>query len=330
MLTVLRAYHYAPRKAGLLTRAVLPFLDDLRRAEGHEVAFVTRHWDGGSHLALHLGPGPVRADAAALLGERAAALGEPGEAWSEAEYAARRREYEAVEERTARHASPFPHGTVRADVQDDPAPLEAVRHAMLTGLTRVLADADESGPGLVLQLMLAAGSVFPGGLRFGSLSYRSHAEAYLAASPHEHPLRERFEQAYQQRAGALDQLVADALATPAALPAYGTFAQAYARLREPDLDGPVRALLGAADETAALPQPGRMSAFHATLQHSGFHSRPPEGFLPYRVLVNWLYELLPVLDVTTVHRYLYCYCTARAVDERLGEAWQDRLKTRPN
>ncbi|MER5546328.1 hypothetical protein ABT072_28675 [Streptomyces sp. NPDC002589] len=336
MLTVLRVYHYAPRKTGLLARAVLPTLNELRREGGHQAAFVTRHWDGGSHLALHCGYGPLPADATGRVAERAAALGESGRTWSTEEYQSRRAEFERAEGRTARHPAPFPHGTVRVERESDPTPLDAVRHRLLTGLTDVLwnqvtlgGDA-RLGPGLVLQLMLAAGAVYPGGLRFGSLSYRSHAEAYLAASPDEPALRERFDGAYRQRAEALGRLVAGALADPASLAGHRAFTQAYARLTEPDLDTPVSTLLDAADRTTPTPQDGQVSAFHTVLREGGFHRRPPVGFLPFRVLVNWLYDILPVLDVSAADRYLYCYCIARAVDERLGEAWQDRLNMRPN
>lgn len=45
--------------------------------------------------------------------------------------------------------------------------------------------------------------------------------------------------------------------------------------------------------------------------------------------MNWLYEALQWLGVTPLNRYLYCHSLANAIDVRLGEPWQDRLKVRP-
>ncbi|MGW7259934.1 lantibiotic dehydratase C-terminal domain-containing protein [Streptomyces sp. NPDC054834] len=337
MLTVLRVYDYAPRKVDVLARAVLPVLSELRAEAGLPVGFLTRHWDGGSHLALHLGPGVPPVGGAARLRERTAALGEPRPAWSQQEYDAFREAHERIERRPARHLTPYPHGTVLEDRDERvfSAP-DDVRHGLLTALAAVLGaelrpgTATRQAPGLALRLMLAVGSVYPGGLRFGSISYRSHAEAFLHSRADSAALRARFEQAYQRQAAGLRELLAGALADPGPLSGHTAFADAYTKLSDPVLAADIRDLLDSADTRHGHGPADRTlrSPFHRTLWDSGFAQDPPAGFLSYRLLVNWLYEVLPLLDVAPANRYLYCYCLAQAVDEQLGETWQERLEAR--
>ncbi|MFJ5231447.1 hypothetical protein ACIQBJ_16300 [Kitasatospora sp. NPDC088391] len=352
MITVVRVYDYHPSKLGLLSGTVLPLLGEVGAAHALPVAFCTRGWDGGSHLALHLaGPGLDRGVVDGLSRRLAAAVAaRPAPTWSGAEYAAAAERNRALEGGAGFRPRPEPHGTVEVEQVPDDGPLAAPRRTYRTELAGVLraalspapgADTDAASgavpggvDGLVTGLLAATAAVYPGGLRLGSLSLRSHAEAFLAGRPDGEQVREHFDRAYRQHRAGLLRLVATGLESPAALPGHGPAARTYAALRTAGHAADVRLLTAPRQrdlprpQHGAGPEPDAASEFHLTLRRAGFWDAPPEGFREYRVLVNWLYESLPLLDVRPTTRYLCCHLLACAVDEFLGESWQQRLVRR--
>ncbi|MFJ9840917.1 hypothetical protein ACIRYZ_10670 [Kitasatospora sp. NPDC101155] len=333
MITVARVYDYHPSKIRLLSEALLPLLSELRAAHNLPVAFCTRGWDGGSHLALHLaGPGLDQAvfdDLSRRLA--AAAAANPAETWTEAEYTAIAERNSRLEGRTGFRPRPAPHGTVSIDTMPDDGPLAEQRRAYHTGMAEVLRDTLVPGhapsrvSGLGLGLLVATAAVYPGGLRFGSLSLRSHAEAFLAVRPDGERLRQQFEQAYRQNRAAALQLVETGVRSASSLPGNRLAEQTYAVLRSAEHAADIRRLTAPGQRRG---QPAPTSQFHATLRQFAFWDNPPIGFNEYRVLINWLYEALPLLDVQPAARYLSCHLIACAVDEFLGESWQQRIAQR--
>lgn len=361
MLTTLRVHDYRPDTLPLLTEGALPLVAGLAADPALDVCFPTRHWDGGPHLALHLGHAAPAADVLAGARRRLAAAAGHGRAWTPEEYARRAGALARAEGVAVRHELPHPHGSVLVSTDTVvPGPVQAVRHRFLTALARELAGllpadpaaARSRAPGTALRWMAALAASYPGGARFGSLSFRSHAEAFLASRPDGEELRARFAAAAQRYAPQTGQLVDSALYRPEELPGYAACATALAELRGPRLHDDLEAVLGVragpagagtdgggprtGGPDAGRPDAGRPdtdgapSAFHRRLAELGFGERTPPAFQSYRVLVNWLYEALQWLGVTPINRYLYCHCLAHAVDERLGETWQDRLTARPS
>ncbi|MFG2297762.1 hypothetical protein [Streptomyces sp. NPDC048603] len=346
MLTTLRVHDYRSDTLPLLTEGALPLVAGLAADPALDVCFPTRHWDGGPHLALHLGYAAPAADVLAQARRRLAAAAGHGCAWTPEEYARRAGALARAEGVAVRHELPHPHGSVLVSADTVvPGPVQAVRHRFLTALARELAGllpadpaaARSRAPGTALRWMAALAAAYPGGARFGSLSFRSHAEAFLASRPGGEELRARFASAAERYAPQTGQLVDSALHRPEELPGYAACATALAELRDPRLHGDLEeALAGPAGPDAGGPDAagpdthGVPSAFHRRLAELGFGERTPPAFQAYRVLVNWLYEALQWLGVTPINRYLYCHCLAHAVDERLGEPWQDRLTARPS
>ncbi|MEV7611459.1 hypothetical protein [Streptomyces sp. NPDC089799] len=376
MLTTLRVHDYRPDTLPLLTEGALPLIAGLAADPALDVCFPTRHWDGGPHLALHLGYAAPAADVLERARRRLAAAAGHGSAWTPEEYARRAGALARAEGVAVRHGLPHPHGSVPVSTDTAvPGPVEAVRHRFLTALARELAGllpadpaaARAGAPGTALRWMAALAAAYPGGARFGSLSFRSHAEAFLASRPEGEELRARFAAAAERYAPQTGRLVDLALHRPEELPGYAACATALAELRDPRLHGELEDVLGgpagsgwtgragagpdAGGPDAGGPDTGgpdtggpgaggpdsrgpdaggAPSAFHRRLAELGFGERTPPAFQAYRVLVNWLYEALQWLGVTPINRYLYCHCLAHAVDERLGETWQDRLTARPS
>ncbi|WP_327382796.1 MULTISPECIES: hypothetical protein [unclassified Streptomyces] len=361
MLTTLRVHDYRSDTLPLLTEGALPLVAGLAADPALDVCFPTRHWDGGPHLALHLGHAAPAADVLARARRRLAAAAGHGRAWTPEEYARRAGALARAEGVAVGHQLPHPHGSVLVSTDTVvPGPVQAVRHRFLTALARELAGllpadpaaARSRAPGTALRWMAALAASYPGGARFGSLSFRSHTEAFLASRTDGEELRARFAAAAQRYAPQTGQLVDSALYRPEELPGYAACATALAELLDPRLHGDLEEVLGGrvgpagADPHAAGPDAGgphaggphagrpdtdsAPSAFHRRLAELGFGERTPPAFQAYRVLVNWLYEALQWLGVTPINRYLYCHCLAHAVDERLGETWQDRLTARPS
>ncbi|MET9690294.1 hypothetical protein ABZY81_17750 [Streptomyces sp. NPDC006514] len=400
MLTTLRVHDYRADALPLLTEGALPLIAGLTADPALEVCFPTRHWDGGPHLALHLGHAAPAADVLAQARRRLTAAAGHGRAWTPEEYARRAGALARAEGVAVRHELPHPHGSVLVSTDTVvPGPVQAVRHRFLTALARELAGllpadpaaARSRAPGTALRWMAALAASYPGGARFGSLSFRSHTEAFLASRPDGEELRGRFAAAAGRYAPQTGQLVDSALHRPEELPGYAACATALAELRDPRLHGDLEEVLAGpagptgagagADPDAGGPHAGgpdtvrphaggpdtgrphaggpdtvrphaggpdtgrphtggpdtgrpgtdgAPSAFHRRLAELGFGERTPPAFQAYRVLVNWLYEALQWLGVTPINRYLYCHCLAHAVDERLGETWQDRLTARPS
>lgn len=335
MLTTVRVHDYRTDPFPLLTAGVLPLLAQLADESALSVCFPTRHWDGGPHLALHLGYGEPAPAALAAVRERLAAAAGTGTAWSPEEYRRRVRALARAEGAEVRRALPQPHAAV-AVTTDHAAvtALETVRHRFLSGLVRDLPDAltcdaataRSRAPGLALRWMSAVAAAYPGGARFGSLSFHSHAEAFLASRPDGEELRARFTETAERHRPRTDLLVDTALSRPEELPGYTVCRTALEDLGDPALRADLDALLapaGRARDRAPAeplpPAPGRPGLRRA--RTGRFRRLPDRRELAVRgTAMDRRHPL---------NRYLYCHCLANAVDTRLGEPWQDRLKARP-
>ncbi|RSS63235.1 hypothetical protein EF918_30940, partial [Streptomyces sp. WAC06614] len=252
VLTTLRVHDYRSDVLPLLTEGVLPLVGELATAAAPEVSFPTRHWDGGPHLALHLGHEPLPAEVLAHARERLSTAAGHGTTWTPEEYARRAAALARTEGTPVRHELPHAHGSVLISTDSGaPDPLTAVRHRFLTALARELAallPADPAAartraPGTALRWMAGLAAAYPGGLRFGSLSFHSHAEAFLASRPDGEELRARFAAAAQRYAPQTGRLVDTALQHPAELPGHAACTTALAALRAPELRGDVERLL---------------------------------------------------------------------------------------
>ncbi|MEV6737211.1 hypothetical protein AB0N14_09875 [Streptomyces sp. NPDC051104] len=335
MLTVLRTYDYREDGLRLMTDGIVPVLTAIQSEA--TVCFPARHWDGGPHVDLNLGYEPLPAVRLAELRTMLSAAADESATWSPEHYQQRTRRLAALEGRTTWQPAPHPHGATEVEtLPDQPTATTVLRHRLLTGMALLLAAlpsgdaaaARAQAPGLALRWMAAAASVYPGGIRFGSLSFRSHAEAFLASRPDGAEQRARFAAAYERFRPQLERLAELALAEPDRLPGHAQCRAVYRELGAPEMRTEIDALLtGTAHRTQ--PAPAALSAFHQQLAERGFGRHEPEGYRPFRVLVNWLYEALQWLGVTPLNRYLYCHCLATVIDDRLGERWQDRIAVRP-
>ncbi|MEU9480707.1 hypothetical protein [Streptomyces sp. NPDC048191] len=333
-----------------LVHAVVPAARELRQAHGASVVYLRRGWLHGPHVDL-----VARTDRGAplpwdrLAGRLDAGPLDPSSALTEEAYLDQAREFGRLERVPPPYLPMREHGTVErlrpADTAPWPHALNALREVALGRLHLPLLDtlediAEHSGHAedRVLEIFVALAAAHHAGLPYGVFSLRSHAEAFLSwASARKDP-RPAFRSRLEADAPRVRKLVEAALAGEANR-TYAAWQTAFAytmgvfdhavlthELTLERLEG-----LGGGFDAATMGPPGQHTAtggpsdFHRAMDASGVIADPPEWFASYRLLVNLLYQQLPLLGVSPLHRYYVCYAVAETVDDVLGEPWHERV-----
>jgi len=174
---------------------------------------------------------------------------------------------------------------------------------------------------------------------WGFLSYRSHAESYLAQMAEPARARDRLEAVYQANRGGLASRMTAAV-------------QAARSQREcerwlADWLGVVRRyvqLVGELHAAGRLPLPdlipadaainetpnGRLSKFHwALLGNEPVRRELNDAawFTIYRVILNYQYLLLTRVGIPAAQRYLLCYMAARTVENAYGITLDEMIES---
>lgn len=223
----------------------------------------------------------------------------------------------------------------RLDVLGTPEAAELLADFYVAGTPAVFGTLEDvragaSRQGVAFDLMLATAHCFSGGtVATGFVSFRSHAEAFLAGAASTERLRERWDGVYAARAPALGRRVRDVVAALEEEGESPTPARDWAAVLRP-LERRARALLRAGRLTLDPPPPAGAgprahlaagSVFHRALEDNEQWQRdvaPAEWFLLYRLLLNYTYLHLTRLGVTPVQRFLLCHLAANAVEDSYG------------
>jgi hypothetical protein len=173
--------------------------------------------------------------------------------------------------------------------------------------------------GTCFDLMVASAYAFSGGgLTRGFVSFRSHAEAFLATTPDAARYRAQWQDRYARAAAGLRDRIDAVLSTvdgaSDAVPLVRDWVEA---LR------PIHARAGAllADEPDPPPSTGGASPFHDALLAGPTYTREirtAPWFRRYRVVLNLLYLQLTRHGVRPVDRLQLCHLAANAVEDRIG------------
>jgi hypothetical protein len=287
-------------------------------------------WRFGPHLELRAaGCTPTDWDAvAAALARGARNFPCPSAATSEARYLRSAAALGRIE------GIPPPYLPCRPHGHTETVALGARRLERLRGLggmhlrAPLVATAAAGSDGAVLsrvaEALTALADTHPHGMRFGTFSLRSHAEAFFHWAGPAAPYRAAFDARMEHDRPALEATVHRQRhgATTAAALAWRQAFQAC----QADFEGRVTAAdLASAPVAGDLSGARGASPFHAAVAASGVIDGAPEWFDAYRLTINLFYELLPALDVSPVQRFYLCYAIAETVDAAFGESWQERL-----
>ena len=348
-----RLFTRAPITLGWLSRSVVPVTRALRDS-GRALVHLRRGWLHGPHVDIvgrQLDPtGAVWRDVAAKLD---AGPTDPATELTDEAYLAQARELGRLEAIEPPYLPMREHGATelllgRHLASREPA-LDPLREVVLGVLARPLIDTIDgivadpaSAPLLLAEAFVALADTHTLGVDYGSFSFRSHAEAFLAWAGPTTQVRptfarrlageeEMFRTVVSQRLSGQPSRNAAAWRTAFAYCA-GTLDSAVAAgtLTVPMLDaifddvdtshmGPP----GAPDVVPTGPHPD--SEFHATVAESGVVAQPSKWFAGYRLLVNLFYQQLPLLTVSPLQRYYTCHAVAETVDAVSGDSWRELL-----
>ena len=349
--TGFRWYLQSSLPVSWLARDVIPALRYLRQ-EGMPVVTIRRGWLHGTHLEVIAHCDGVRpVPWPQVLAKLRAPAQEDTYRQSEEAYLARARELGRLEHVPGPYLPIQPHGTFEwlasSDLRPWPGISQPLRERALTrmldALTASLGQeiaADKAPVPLVAEIMLAVADAHPARIPYGTLSFRSHGEAFLnwlkatsdprpdferrlaADRPVLRPLAERMLAGTDSRAAAAWRRVGIycmGLFDSAGL-AGSVSMETIDQINEapdgaPERKGPP----GTPDAT-----PGK-SEFHQAVDASGLAERSPGWFVSYRLVLNLLYSQLPLLGVSPRQRFYLCWALAEVVDEITGETWRDRL-----
>ena len=354
--------YYEPNKEALLLDSVFPALRDM--CEEHEVAsraYVRRHWLYGPHIRVNLeASAPVFAEV--IWPSLTKTISRYQTAYP-SRFSLDSSDYERLSlEYGQSELLPGPYAPLRADNTVLRAPYE-IRSELLGGALMVealqeylagtrsliweLLELTRNNEGirrsmLFTCMLLIAVLYADEGIRYGHLSFRSHAEAFLStASPSLRVqylrIRDRLLPSMVQHASRILGSIqggcyvgTDAflrrwsqyhhqahrsylvLSRQSAIPSHAQLAQSYAG-----------ATGGFTFFSRLDLQP--QTEFHANSSLAMLRLTQSPAFGAYRLLLNFFYMNLPLLGVNASTRYLLCLLVADAAEQILGETWQTIL-----
>ncbi|MEV4076865.1 thiopeptide maturation pyridine synthase [Nonomuraea fuscirosea] len=343
-------HHHGDATDRLLLDAVRPVMAELAEC-GHRSWFA-RHWRQGPHVRLNVEAGGTafRAEVlplvAARIGPYLARL--PVTAHDEAAMAPLHRRLAEAEaepgpltpwyDDNSWHTEPYDartavHGTPEAAALYADFMCAANEHAfaVLDGMARgrdVLAAAFDA-------MVVVADEFHEDGIEAGYLSFRSHADAFLAQRDGGAARRREWEARFQDRAGVLGARL-EVLLDPgsgAVDEATESLVAALLRSRERGLGLRERGLLPLGEEDAdpALVRDAyrELSPFHRALAENErwlAEVFPSTWFALFRLVLNPMYLQFTRLGVTPLRRYFLCYLIAAAVERRTGRQAADVLR----
>ncbi|MFC5288683.1 lantibiotic dehydratase C-terminal domain-containing protein [Actinokineospora guangxiensis] len=364
-MTDVVCYYHDPIKLPLLTGVVLPALSDLTRRHPAVAAHVERHWLHGPHLRVRLaGPDADEAAAAEEVAARLRSYlaRHPSTAGISADVLVERSQAAGLLELVPGPYTPIAEDNTVVITPTDTVGLAALLGsdelvrlrsralrlgvAALAGTAEALASAGNTAGARVraaITALAAHASRYHLGLGAGYHSLLSHVEQMLFHHDPDGTLRARFAHTWERNADPVTELVraatsaesADQLAALWHTWAATTHAEVaaavdngvlpfdlpeeYAR-RGARVGGPDTASRWSARERTAL------SEYHRRL--SAVDLRGPEiapHFTAFRFRTNMLYQLIAVLDVTPVERYLAASLVAEAAQRIAGVSWTEHI-----
>ncbi|WP_410585743.1 hypothetical protein [Amycolatopsis sp. lyj-108] len=328
---VVRVYNHARGQRAILSRHVHPLLARFTDRHWLPVAYAQCGWLFGPHVDIVLRAHHGHPDFAEELADELRRIPLPEADFDEAGYPRSAAQLGRIEQVPPPYLPIRPHGSVEVLESPGahwPAPLEEARDAILTRFTAAAAE-ERAIDALALReriatVMVALAASTPVGLALGSMSYRSHSEAFFAASAG-HGTRVHFGRRYETDRELFASIVDRQLSSgvpdiPEWLSGidYGWGA----------LNSLVSAGVLNADVLASLSrgQGGEpVTEFHRTFADSGLLNEPAPWFTVYRCLLNFLYSALPLLDVSPLERYYCCFAISEAIDAAFGSTWKQRL-----
>ncbi|MGX7672521.1 thiopeptide maturation pyridine synthase [Plantactinospora sp. DSM 117369] len=343
-------YYHAEEKDRLILDAIRPVA---RRLGGQvESVYYLRHWIRGPHVRLYVRCEQdvletlVRPAVEELVG-RFLAESPSTVRLDPQEHLPMHRRLAELESESGDLLPWYPDNSIQFTTEADPPPSEATSAGLLadfysdtTELAFRMTEDIASGAqrlGIAFNLMIATAHSLSGvGLARGSISFRSHAEAFLHGFPEGEGLRGAWDEHYRRSASALGgrlrALVSELDGATSAVP----YVRDWLDALHPYRDRASR-LVGSGLLTEKAPPPGanivdltQVSPFHRELFASSAwqeQTEATEWFLSYKLVLNYTYLHLTRLGVSPVERFLLCHLAACAVEQAHGMSAVELIRT---
>ncbi|MFB9311656.1 hypothetical protein [Nocardioides plantarum] len=347
-----RIYSRAPITQAWLAQYAVPAWEQARDG-GRRLAHLRRGWLHGPHVDLVVdGATPERLQQLAQSVDPGPAPA-PEDAVTEADYLPMARELGRLESVPPPYLPMRRHGEVQvltaAEVGTGEPALDELRLVCGSTLGVPLAatlNCIAVNPGnavrRVAEILTAMVDVHTLGIGYGVFSLHSHAEGFFAWTAPTADVRPAFERRYAGEAEVFRDVVRARISgSTDSVAASWRNALGYCSgvvdgaVSRGTVTGAMLDAVSGSDDVSHLGPPGAAAQgptgsqpdtdFHRTVHAAGVEASHGGWFTGYRLLVNLVYEQLPVLDVPPMQRYYTCYAVARAVDEELCSTWRDRL-----
>lgn len=324
-----RVFVHAPARRGYVATVIAPIASSLAADFAASGIHLSTGWRFGPHFDVRAEASPVRPidwDGVAQALSAGAALFPPSTPIEEAEYLRSAAMLGQIEEIPPPYLPRLPHGHTEF-LPARHGTLDSLRAIGLSHLREPLTQAAQAGSdgaalAQVAEAFVALADTHPHGIRFGTFSFRSHAEAFFHWAGTTADYRSSFDNRMGKDRAVLEELVrrardggqsaqADAWRT-----AFNCCQADFAgRVSDQDLER----------NAPTTRRNENQSEFHAAVNASGVIDQPPSWFAAYRLTINLFYEVLPALDVSPIRRFYLCHAIAQSVDTVFGETWQSRL-----
>ncbi|WP_026411568.1 thiopeptide maturation pyridine synthase [Actinomadura oligospora] len=332
-------YYYERDKTALLLDAVRPLIHDLRAAAPD--AYVLRHWRQGPHLRLNIRTDPrtwtttVQPAIERTIGDYLAA--HPSTARPDRLAALAQHRFLAQREEERGPLTPwFPDNSIqyvpfddRRHVLNDPESVELLTDFYVDG-TPLLFDALEhvrsghdGAEAVGLGLMLATSITALPPITSSFVSYRSHAEGFIAQCADPDATRARFDAHYRAHRARLTERVRAVEATldgdtDVPVPFVAEWADLIATFcdRATPLIAQGKLIQPPAydaDKSAQWPSEFHRMMFGNRAYHRAAFENP--AFSRYRLLINYTYLHINRLGLTPPERFRLCHLAANAVED---------------
>ena len=342
-------FHHDPDRTGLLLGAVRPLVRAV--APAVSTVYFVPHWRRGPHVRIpilatestfddvvvpavrEIVGGYLREHSSAtVLDERAAAV-------EHARLAVEERERGPLTPWAANNSVEFDTHDRREHVLGEPASeLLAGYYADTNDIVFDMLEWTRLGGSriaLAVDLFISAAHRFLPPITYGYMSFRGHADAFLAKQPD--VVRDRFEDVYLANADRIRRRVVEITAEDGAAVPFGALLDVLRQYRNQanELITAGALVLNADEDGNAEPWGSRWggwsdrSEFHRTL---GGHRAAAETlggwnvFQQYRIVLNWLYLNLYRLGLGEAERNLVCHLVSRAVEDVHGVSAVDRIQ----
>jgi hypothetical protein len=186
---------------------------------------------------------------------------------------------------------------------------------------------------LAFDLMVVTAHALSGlGIAEGFLSFRSHADAFLAGFPEARGLRPAWDEHYcRHRASLRDRvelIVASLDDGSATIPHAEEWTALMRPYRQRGHQLVARGQLSMLEDQRG-PDLKQVSRFHREAHPAWAAVLKSDWFVLYRLMLNYTYLHLTRLGVTPVERFLLCHLAANAVEDSYGVAALDKVRQPP-